>query len=138
MKTKEIPKVEVPKVKDDPKKKDEPKKKAEATDPLRFQQLLQDGQRALQAKKYDDAVKSFTDAQKLMPDDARVAQFLKQAQKALNDSKTADPKKKMSWLIPDTSPSRQMAVLLPSTYGLAGRTTRINWFDKFRIDAMAS
>lgn len=88
------PKVE-PKKKEETKKIDEPKKKkVEAAAPT-FQELMQSGQKALQAKKYDDAVKAFSEAQELRPNDAGVAKLLKQAQKLQSDTKT-DKKKKSS------------------------------------------
>jgi tetratricopeptide (TPR) repeat protein len=86
---------EDPKKKEDVKKKDDTKKKKEeaSTPAPTFQELMLAGQKAMQAKKYDEAVKAFSDAQELRPNDAAVAKLLKQAQKLQSDTKT-DKKKK--------------------------------------------
>ncbi|MCI0683416.1 MAG: hypothetical protein L0Y71_15030 [Gemmataceae bacterium] len=85
------------KKKDDDKKDD--KKNAAASEDQQYRQFLTAGVKALKAKRYDDAVKWFTAAQKLMPDDPEPDQYLKQAQKLLKK----EQKKKTSWLVPDES-----------------------------------
>ena len=94
---------------------------------------MQDGQKALQQKKYDDAVKAFGDAQKLQPSDVRASQFLKQAQKLLNDTKGAEPKKKMSLLGPVDSPEREpwLAVSRSQDAVPIRREQPQTWFDPF-------
>lgn len=79
------PGIGLPKPKEEPKKKDDAKKPtADARD---FQELLQAGQKALQAKKYDEAVRAFAEAQQLRPNNEAVAKLLKQAQKLQSDAK---------------------------------------------------
>src|SRR5207237_312860 len=55
-----------------------------------FQAAVTAGQKAAQAKNYADAVKSFTEALKLVPDDAKTALLLKQTQQAWNDAKIGE------------------------------------------------
>jgi tetratricopeptide (TPR) repeat protein len=57
-----------------------------AGDLKRFNQLMQTGQKALDDKKYDDAVKAFRAAVLIMPNDQQAARLLKQAEK-LQDKK---------------------------------------------------
>src|SRR5262249_51075635 len=52
-----------------------------------YDKLIQSGKDALVAKKYDDAVRSFKDAGKLLPDDRAWQDNLRQAQKAADDAK---------------------------------------------------
>ena len=49
-----------------------------------YQAALSDGQKALQSKNYDSAIKSFQQALKLMPSDAGALKLLQQAQQALD------------------------------------------------------
>ncbi|MFL5244949.1 MAG: hypothetical protein ACJ8FY_22840 [Gemmataceae bacterium] len=51
-----------------------------------YQRAIQTGREALAAKKYDDAVKAFTEAGTLMPGDKDAAGLVKQAQKAKTDA----------------------------------------------------
>jgi tetratricopeptide (TPR) repeat protein len=61
-----------------------------------YLQAIETGQRAMNAKKYDDAVRAFTRAVELMPGDRRAAKLLDEAQRALrgtdNPKKTPEPK----------------------------------------------
>ncbi len=67
----------------DARKKEEEKRRAE------FTRLITQGQAARTAKKYDDAVKAFADAAKLMPGETTAQTLLQQATKARDDAKTA-------------------------------------------------
>jgi tetratricopeptide (TPR) repeat protein len=53
-----------------------------------FQDALKAGREAMSLKKYDAAVKSFTEAARLMPKDAPTAALLRDAQKAQAEAKT--------------------------------------------------
>lgn len=64
-----------------------------------FQKAMTAGDKAMTAKNYKLAVQSFTDATKLMPNDARARKLLGQAQQAFTDAgktKTPDPAKLFS------------------------------------------
>ena len=123
-----------PKKKEEPKKKDDPKKKKEeaSVPPATFQELIQSGQKALQAKKYDDAVKAFSDAQKLRPNDAATAKLLKQAQKLQSDTKSADPKKKMGSLTPDDRFEHDLFTVSRSQNDFAIRIEKTDVWDEHR------
>jgi tetratricopeptide (TPR) repeat protein len=54
-----------------------------------YQSAIQAGQKSLAAKQYEDAIKSFNDAAKLVPTDKTAPALLAQAQKALADAKTS-------------------------------------------------
>ncbi|MCI0378933.1 MAG: tetratricopeptide repeat protein [Gemmataceae bacterium] len=76
----------------DAKSKEEAKKKAEA-----YQKLFTDGRLALQAKRYDDAIQAFSQAQKILPGDKAAQDFLSDAQakkKAAEDAVAAEAKKR--------------------------------------------
>jgi colicin import membrane protein len=62
-----------------------------------YQRAMKSGRDALTVKKYDDAIKSFTEAGSLLPGDKDALALLKQTEKAKADAKTAadpDAKKK--------------------------------------------
>jgi tetratricopeptide (TPR) repeat protein len=111
--------------KDEIKKKDDKKddkKKAEASDPKLYLQYMNAGAKAFKAKDYDDAVKWFSAAQKLMPDDPLPGQYLKQAQKLLNESNPK--KKKMSWIVPEERWRYEPPAVLASPGRLPFRGTK--------------
>jgi tetratricopeptide (TPR) repeat protein len=65
---------------------------------VNYQQALTQGQKALNAKQYPEAIKAFTEAGKWMPGDQKASQLLAQAQQGLNQSKKTpeeEPKKKV-------------------------------------------
>jgi tetratricopeptide (TPR) repeat protein len=53
------------------------------------QELLKAGREALVARRYDDAVKAFTEARRLLPGDQEAATLLKEAEKARADAQAA-------------------------------------------------
>ncbi|MCI0464360.1 MAG: tetratricopeptide repeat protein [Gemmataceae bacterium] len=54
-----------------------------------YQAAIDSGQKALAAKRYDDAIKSFTEAGRLVPGDATATRLLADAQKGQNDTRAA-------------------------------------------------
>src|SRR5439155_25047218 len=64
------------------KTKEDARKKTEL-----YQRHLDAGRLALSGKRYDDAIKSFTAAQKVMPGDKAAGDLLTQTQKAWSDAK---------------------------------------------------
>jgi tetratricopeptide (TPR) repeat protein len=67
---------------------------AEAKKREEFNRLMGQAQASVAAKKYDDAVKLYTEALKLQPADAAAAKGLKDAQQAIADIARADAEKK--------------------------------------------
>ncbi len=66
------------------------KQKAAAAKKLNdFNALIQSGQKAMTAKRYADAVQSFSAAKQLLPTNPTVGPLLAQAQKAVNDERLA-------------------------------------------------
>jgi tetratricopeptide (TPR) repeat protein len=59
-----------------------------------FDGLIKTGRDAMVAKKYDAAVKAFTDAGKIFPDDKTWQDYLRQAEKAATDAKTSADKQR--------------------------------------------
>jgi tetratricopeptide (TPR) repeat protein len=55
-----------------------------------YQKAMSAGRLAIAARQYDTAIKSFADAQKLVPGDKSAAAFLEQAQQAQQDAAAAD------------------------------------------------
>jgi tetratricopeptide (TPR) repeat protein/predicted small lipoprotein YifL len=76
----------------------------DAADRKTFLLLVQTGQKAMKDKMYDDAVKAFRQAAKLMPDDQQAARLLKQAIQ-LRDEQTPDRKKKTGAAAPVAPPA---------------------------------
>jgi tetratricopeptide (TPR) repeat protein len=62
------------------------KRTDEQTKQASYQAALLAGQKAHAARNYGEAIKSFTEAARLMPDDAKAAKLLKQAQQAQTDA----------------------------------------------------
>jgi hypothetical protein len=79
-------------------KLDEQKRQAE------FKQLMADGQKDLAAKRFDEAVKTFRDALKVIPNEPTAMRALAEAQKALEASK----------IPPKANPQAEAAKLLQS------------------------
>jgi tetratricopeptide (TPR) repeat protein len=59
-----------------------------------YEAAMKNGRTALAAKKYDDAIKAFTDAGKIMPGDKDAAALLKDAEKGRQDLLDAEAKRK--------------------------------------------
>jgi colicin import membrane protein len=80
------------------KKQDEQKRLTE------FTRLIGQGQTAMTAKRYEEAVKAYTEALKLQPNDSGATQALRNAEQALQSSKTPPPQPAKPPVTPPAKP----------------------------------